>query len=99
MDATTIIQIVTLAVTLLLGIISKKHPSINNKMIPIQNLCIGIISSVIYYFITKDINLVIVAIGVGAGGAYDLIKNTYELLKDKEWFQKLIGKETISNEK
>jgi len=62
MDANTIVQIVTLLVTLVLGIISKKIPKINNKMIPIQNVCIGIISSIIYYCITKDLDLTIVAI-------------------------------------
>lgn len=62
MEADTIVQLVTLLVTLILGIISKKIPKINNKMIPIQNLCIGIISSIIYYSITKDLDLTIVAI-------------------------------------
>ena len=30
---------------------------------------------------TKDINLVIISIGLGAGGAYDLVKNIKTILK------------------
>ena len=54
MDVNSIIEIVTVVVTLILGIISKKSNFINSKKIPIQNLIIGIISFVIDYIITKE---------------------------------------------
>lgn len=92
MDAATIISIVTLVVTLVLGFLSKKITWINNKMIPLQNLCIGIIASIIYYLMTKDLDLTIVAIGIGTGGAYDLLKSLKELLQGTELYNKLVSK-------
>ena len=81
MEVSTIISVVTIVVTFICGMIAKKLPWFNNKLIPIQNLAIGLISGTIYFFITKDINLVIISIGLGTGGAYDLVKNTKNLLK------------------
>lgn len=81
MEGSTIISVVTIVVTFICGFIAKKIPWFNNKLIPIQNLAIGLISGTIYFFMTKDINLVIISIGLGAGGAYDLVKNTKNLLK------------------
>ena len=46
MDFNTIMQIVTILVTLVLGLISKKSTLINNKLIPIQNLAIGLIMAI-----------------------------------------------------
>lgn len=81
MEVSTIISVVTIVVTFICGMIAKKLPWFNNKLIPIQNLAIGLISGTIYFFMTKDINLVIISIGLGTGGAYDLVKNTKNLLK------------------
>ncbi len=81
MDVSTIIGTVTIIVTFICGFIAKKLPWFNNKLIPIQNLAIGLISGTIYFLMTKDINLVIISIGLGAGGAYDLAKNIKTLLK------------------
>lgn len=85
MDVSTIIGIVTIVVTFICGFIAKKLPWFNNKLIPIQNLAIGLISGTIYFFMTKDINLVIISIGLGAGGAYDLVKNIKTILKKNKW--------------
>ena len=81
MDVSTIIGTVTIIVTFIWGFIAKKLPWFNNKLIPIQNIAIGHISGTIYFLMTKDINLVIISIGLGAGGAYDLAKNIKNLLK------------------
>lgn len=81
MEVSTIISVVTIVVTFICGMIAKKLPWFNNKLIPIQNLAIGLISGTIYFFMTKDINLVIISIGLGTGGAYDLINNTKKLLQ------------------
>ena len=81
MDIATIITLVTILVTFVCGLIAKKVSWFNNKLIPIQNLAIGIIAGVIYYIITKDLNLVIMTVGLGTGGAYDIMSNLKKLLE------------------
>lgn len=82
MDIATIISIVTVIVTFVCGLIAKKVSWFNNKLIPIQNLAIGIIAGVIYYIITKDLNLVIMTVGLGTGGAYDILNNIKKLMEE-----------------
>lgn len=82
MEIATIISIVTVIVTFVCGLIAKKVSWFNNKLIPIQNLAIGIIAGVIYYIITKDLNLVIMTVGLGTGGAYDIINNIKKLMEE-----------------
>lgn len=84
MEVSTIIGIVTIFVTLICGIIAKKVKWFNNKLIPIQNLAIGIIAGIIYYLITKDVNIVIAGIGLGTGGAYDIVNNLQKVLDKGE---------------
>lgn len=79
MEISTIIQIITVIITLILGVVSKKSKFIDSKKIPIQNLVIGIASFVINYIITKDINGALIFSGLLAGGTYDLLKNLKEL--------------------
>ena len=81
MDITTIMTLVTILVTYVCGCIAKKHPKFNNKLIPIQNLLIGIIVTIINFIITKDFNESIAVAGLLTGGAYDLGKNLVDLLK------------------
>ena len=57
MNSEMIMTITTMIVSLVLGIIAKKVPWISNNLIPIQNLIIGIILSVIYYSNISTINL------------------------------------------
>ena len=80
MELSTIIGIVTVFVTYILGIIAKKNPNINNKLIPLQNLLIGLISACVYFLITKDWNTAIAGVGLFTGGLYDLGKNAKKLL-------------------
>lgn len=84
MELATIISLVTVVVTFICGLIAKKVEWFNNKLIPIQNLAIGLIAAVIYYFITKDINLVIASVGLGVGGGYDILHNIGKLLIENE---------------
>ncbi len=84
MGISEIIAIVTVIVTFVCGIIAKKIPWFNNKLIPIQNLAIGVISGIVYYVITKDLNLAIMSIGLGTGGAYDIISNLNKLMKNED---------------
>lgn len=75
-----LIALVTVIVEIVLGYISKKNPKISNKIIPIQNLLIGIIIAVIEYIITKDFNTAIAISGLIAGGTYDIVHNLKKLL-------------------
>ena len=84
MDITTIMTLVTIIVTYICGCIAKKHPKFNNKLIPIQNLLIGIIVAIINFAITNNFNESIVVAGLLTGGAYDLGKNLGDLLKGEE---------------
>jgi len=79
MDLTTIIGIVTVLVTFLLGLASKKSTYISNHLIPIQNLLIGLIACGINYAITKDFNLTIAGLGLFTGGTYDIATNLKKL--------------------
>ncbi len=75
MELTEILSLVTFAVTLICGFITKKIPSISNKIIPIQNLAIGVIIAIIEWIITKDFSTAIALSGLLAGGSYDIIHN------------------------
>ena len=80
-----IIEIVTIVVTLILGLVTKKFTNLSSKKIPIQNLLIGIIVAIIEFIITKDFSTAIAFSGLAGGGTYDFIKNTYMLLTGKEY--------------
>lgn len=79
--AEIIISIVTLAVSIILGFVSKKVKWINNKLIPLQNLLVGIIVALVYWIITKDYSLAISLSGVLASGVYDIPHNLLKLLQ------------------
>ena len=79
MELTEIISLVTFAVTFVCGIVTKKCPKISNKIIPIQNLAIGLIIAIIEWIITKDFKVAIALSGVLAGGTYDILHNLEKL--------------------
>ena len=70
-----LVSLVTIIVTLILGVISKKSTKIKNNLIPIQNLLIGTIVAIVEWIITKDFNSAIALSGLIAGGTYDIIHN------------------------
>lgn len=80
MDTNTIAYLVTILVTYILGIIAKKNPKISNKIIPIQNICVGIIIFLIEWAVTKDPNIALTISGLTAGGIYDVLKNSKEII-------------------
>ena len=82
MSLEAIISITTVLVSFILGLIAKRISWVNNHIIPLQNLIIGIIASVIYYIITKDVNLVIAGLGLFTGGVYDIANNLKKLLEE-----------------
>ena len=82
MNTEIIMSLVTIVVTFILGIIAKKISWVSDNLIPIQNLVIGIIVSLIYYFMTKDVSINIALSGLLTGGTYDIIKNLKELINN-----------------
>ena len=61
-----------------------KNSKINNKIIPLQNLIIGLVTALIYYLITKDFSLVLAGVGLFTGGTYDIVNNLKKLLDEKK---------------
>lgn len=84
MEFETIMQIITIIVTLVLGVISKKSTFISNNIIPIQNIAIGLIMAVVGWFISKDFSTAIALSGLVAGGTYDIVHNLNKLLNREE---------------
>lgn len=82
MDLEIIISITTVLVSFILGLMAKRISWVNNHLIPLQNLAIGIIAAIVYYIITKDINLVIAGLGLFTGGVYDMGSNLKKLLEE-----------------
>ena len=84
MELTNIITMVTIIVTWILGIVSKKSKFINNNLIPVQNILIGVVVAVIEWIITKDFKVAIALSGVLAGGTYDIIHNLDKMIRKGE---------------
>ena len=76
-----LVSLVTIIVTLILGVISKKSSKIKNNLIPIQNLLIGTIVAIVEWIITKDFNSAIALSGLVAGGTYDIIHNLEKIIR------------------
>ena len=79
---TMIITIVTMIVTYILGVISKKAPWLSNNLIPVQNLLIGIIVAIVYWIITEDFSVAIAVSGLLAGGIYDIGNNLKKIAQN-----------------
>lgn len=77
-----IITLVTMIIAWILGALSKKSSYINNNLIIIQNIIVGIISAALYYIITKDLSTAIAISGVLAETGYNLIHNLQKLLEE-----------------
>ena len=81
MEISTLISLVTIIVTWVLGIVSKKYTKLNNKLIPIQNILVGLIVALIEWIVTKDFKVAIALSGIIAGGTYDIFHNLEKLIK------------------
>lgn len=81
MELSTLISLVTIIVTWVLGMISKKYTKLNNKLIPIQNIVVGLIVALIEWIVTKDFKVAIALSGIIAGGTYDIFHNLEKLIK------------------
>lgn len=76
-----LVSLITIIVTLILGVVSKKSSKIKNNLIPIQNLLIGTMVAIVEWIITKDFNSAIALSGLIAGGTYDIIHNLEKLIR------------------
>lgn len=83
MEQEYILSLVTLLVSLVLGVVSKRNKFISNKLIPIQNLAIGLIVATVNYIITEDFKSSIAVSGLLAGGIYDIGHNLEKIINDK----------------
>lgn len=81
MELTQIVSLVTIIATWLLGILAKKSKFINNNLIPVQNILIGVVVAIVEWIITKDFSLAIAMSGLIAGGSYDVIHNLEKIMK------------------
>lgn len=73
----------TVIITIILGFVSKKYTSLDNKKIPIQNMFIGLFVFLVQYLITKDLNIAVATSGILSGGIYDIGKAFIQIFKDK----------------
>ena len=80
METTQIIALVTVIITWIMGILAKKNKFIDNNLIPVQNIAIGVVIAIIEFVITKDFNVSIAISGLLAGGSYDLVHNLNKIL-------------------
>lgn len=78
-----ILTLLTFITTYLFGFIAKKVKFINDNLIPIQNIFIGLVFAIIEYCITKDFKISIAVSGLLAGGTYDIFHNIEKIKKDK----------------
>lgn len=81
MELSTLISLVTIIVTWILGVISKKYTKLNNKLIPMQNILVGLIVALIEWIVTKDFKVAIALSGLLASGTYDIFHNLEKLIK------------------
>lgn len=81
MEFETILSLVTIVVTWFLGVMAKKSKFINNNLIPVQNVLIGVIIAIIEWVITKDFNVALSLSGLIAGGTYDIVHNLEKLIR------------------
>ena len=79
-----ILYAITLIVTWVLGYFAKKSQYINNNLIPLQNLIIGVIVTIIYWIVSKDFEAALMVTGSLAGGLYDIAHNLQKLAIEKE---------------
>lgn len=80
MELSTLISLVTIIVTWVLGVVSKKHTKLNNKLIPIQNILVGLIVALVEWIVTKDFKVAIALSGLLASGTYDIAHNLKKLI-------------------
>ena len=83
MEFEYLLALITIIVEIVLGFISKKCPKISDKLIPLQNLVVGIVVAIVEFIITKDFKIALALSGLIAGGSYDIVHNLRKLKGDE----------------
>lgn len=86
--------LITMTITWVLGILSKKSHFISNNFIPVQNLLIGCLIALVEWYFTKDFNVALSMSGLLAGGTYDLVHNLDKII-NKNKVQTTFNEEEI----
>lgn len=81
MEIVDLIPMITAIIAFILGIIAKRVTWIDNKLIPLQNLIVGIVITIIEWIATGDFSVAILTSGLFAGGMYDLGHNVLKLME------------------
>lgn len=92
---TLILYAVTLIVTWLMGVFAKKNKYISTHLIPVQNLVIGIIMTIVYWIISKDFEAALMVTGSLAGGLYDIVHNLQKLMESNEEVQDTFNEDDL----
>lgn len=74
------LELITMIVSFIMGMVSKRSKYIKDNYIPLQNLAIGLIVAIVNYVITKDFSTSIMVSGLLAGGVYDLGHNLGKII-------------------
>lgn len=94
---TLILYAVTLIVTWLMGVFAKKNKYISTHLIPVQNLVIGIIMTIVYWIISKDFEAALMVTGSLAGGLYDIVHNLQKLMESNEEVQDTFNEDDLES--
>ncbi len=84
MELDTMISLLTMVVTILMGFLAKKFKFIDTNLIPIQNIFIGLSIAIANYIVTKDFSIAIASSGIMAGGVYDIVHNLNKIIWEEE---------------
>lgn len=75
-----VIMFLTMGITWFLGWLTKKNKKLSNKLIPYQNIIVGVIATLIYWWATGDFSMVVASSSPVATLLYDA-KHTSNKLK------------------
>lgn len=75
-----IVTLISMVIIWVLGFLAKRSSYINNNLIIIQNIVIGLVVSAFYYILTKDFNMSITLSGLFAETGYNLVHNAQKLI-------------------
>ena len=82
MELSQLVALATMFATVMLGFLSKKSPTINNNLIPLQNVLVGLIVAIVEWLFTRDFSVAIAVSGILAGGTYDIFHNLEKIVKN-----------------
>lgn len=81
-----IIMVITMVITWVFGLLTKKNEMLSNKLIPYQNIIIMAIATAVYYYATGSFSMVVASGSPIATLLYDMVhtskKENYEEYED-----------------